>query len=88
MCPVRKTVDYQRERAKISAAGCQSHQLPPTRDALRQHVRRANFQAGVWQRSLYAKADVPSPDGHGWLVDEKGKLAIFWMFKQLGLLEP
>ena len=50
--------------------------LPPTQDALFQHVLRSNFQAHLWKACLQPGA-VPHPDGHGWCMDGE-KLAIVW----------
>ena len=55
-----------------------SQQLPPTRDALRNHVKRANYQAAIWKHALKAKADIPSPDGHGWTLCDN-TLQVHWM---------
>ena len=52
--------------------------LPPNSDSLKQHLLRANYQAGIHRRCLEPRPDVPNPDGHGWLVDELG-LKIKWM---------
>ena len=35
--------------------------IPPTQDALLQHVRRAVYQAGIWTMSTQAQQVVPSP---------------------------
>ena len=52
--------------------------LPPTKDCLLQHIKRSNYQAGVYRRCLKQKNGAPSPVGHGWkLVD--GALQIVWM---------
>ena len=56
-----------------------SSQLLPTRDALQHHIRRANYQAALWQRALQAQPNIPSPESHGWVVDVNGNLAILWM---------
>ena len=62
----------------LSIKSAQGENLPPTQDALLEHVQRANYQAGVWSRALPAKPDIPSPCDHGWeLVD--GQLAVKWM---------
>ena len=50
----------------FATKAAQGDQLPPTRDALVQHVRRANYQAGIWLRALEATPNIPSPVGHGW----------------------
>lgn len=52
--------------------------LPPTRDCLKKHVQRANYQAFIWKRCLLALIVAPSPAGRGWeLKDEE--LTIHWM---------
>ena len=43
----------------------QTCHLPPTKDALKNHVARVNYQACIWKRSLQCDAVKPSPDGHG-----------------------
>lgn len=40
--------------------------LPPTKDALTQHLKRANHQATIWRKSLHTVQDIPNPDGNGW----------------------
>ena len=47
-----------------------SDQMPPTQDALRQHVLRANYQAGVWQRAL-EREPANSWSCWSWLVSHK-----------------
>uniref|UniRef100_UPI00358DF722 uncharacterized protein n=1 Tax=Myxine glutinosa TaxID=7769 RepID=UPI00358DF722 len=51
--------------------------MPPNQDALRQHIKRANYQAGIYKRSLQPIPDIPDPDGYGWMMEEE--LAINWM---------
>ena len=60
----------------------ESHQLPPCQDCLRKHAKRANYQAGLWRRSLLNNAETPNPVGTGWTletVDSNDILAIDWM---------
>ena len=58
----------------------QSGQLPPCEDTLRQHTNRANYQAGIWRRSLENFPLIPNPaDGHGWINSDNGNLNIRWM---------
>ena len=40
--------------------------LPPTKDALLQHVRRAVYQAGIWTTSAQTQQVVPSPQDFAW----------------------
>ena len=44
--------------------------LPPTSDSLLQHTKRANYQAYVWKKALVATQRLPSPDGHGWKLED------------------
>ena len=47
--------------------------IPPTKGALTQHVRRAVFQAGyVWGQALISQQDIPSPTEWGWEQSENG----------------
>ena len=55
-----------------------SSQLPPCRDTLHLHAKRANCQAAVWQHALQPRPIVPSPDGHGWKIED-GQLVIHWL---------
>ena len=52
-----------------------------THDALEQHVKRANYQAAVWQRALQPAPATPSPHGHGWIFDGSDGLQICWMIQ-------
>ena len=41
--------------------------IPPTKDALLQHVKRAAYQSGfVWGQCLIVNPDLPSPSNWGW----------------------
>lgn len=40
--------------------------LPPTKDALLQHSKRAAYQAGVWCTSEHSQQHTPNPEGWGW----------------------
>ena len=66
--------------ALFCAKAAESSHLPPTQDALEQHIQHANYQAAVWQRALDAEPTTPSPHGHGWaLSPDKSSLSISWM---------
>ena len=56
-----------------------SGQIPPCKDALKQHTQRANYQSAIWRRSLQNFPEIPSPtEGHGWIM-VKGNLEIYWL---------
>ena len=60
----------------------ESHQLPPCRDYLAQHVQRANYQAAIWQRCPEQNPAIPSPEGRGWKIEKEGNvdhLVVHWM---------
>ena len=54
---------------------CQKKQknetLPPTSDSLRQHIHRANYQTYIWRCSLDGFQEIPSPVGHGWVIEDE-----------------
>ena len=51
--------------------------LPPNSDCLLNHIERANYQTAVWNQSLSPQMNIPSPAGHGWILD--GEYKILWM---------
>ena len=63
-------------RYKLFAAkGCRLKDLPPTEDALMQHLKRVDYQVKIWKASLEAKPIFPCPVSTGaWHVDESLKL--------------
>ena len=48
-------------------------QLPPCQKALHQHIRRANYQVGIWKAAHVPQPRIPqATDGHGWTtIDDK-----------------
>ena len=58
----------------------ESSQLPPCEDCLFMHAMRANYQTGIWRRSLKQHPQVPSPVEHGWARDDEGQLTVEWMW--------
>ena len=48
--------------------------LPPCQDSLYMHIQRASYQAWIWNSSLEGYLEIPSPVGHGWVLDESDKL--------------
>ena len=52
--------------------------LPPCRESLKMHVRRANYQALIWKKADQATPSIPGPDGHGWKANVEGELEIYW----------
>ena len=69
---------YQLFRTKDG--NVESGQLPPCKDCLDMHAARANYQAGIWRRSLQSNPSIPSPvDCIGWKLDDDAQLQINWM---------
>lgn len=53
--------------------------IPPTKGALLQHVRRAVYQAGLcWSQSLRAEMNLPQPEGWGWTRANNGTWEVVW----------
>ena len=55
--------------------------LPPTKDSLVQHTKRANLQAYIWKHALEAMQPEMNPVGHGWHL-ENGKLVPLFTTKE------
>ncbi len=51
--------------------------IPPTSDALDQHLKRSVFQASIWITAHEPLALVPSPCNHGWM-EKGGQLVPIW----------
>ena len=51
--------------------------IPPTRDALDQHLKMSVFQASIWTIAHLAMMPVNNPTDHGW-KEENGKLLPVW----------
>ena len=51
--------------------------IPPTSDALDQHLKRSVFQASIWAAAHMSMIPVNNPTNHGW-KEEDGKLLPVW----------
>ena len=61
--------DRDRVRYKLFCRkNAQTCNLTPSKDALKYHIARANYQTSIWHNSMEAAAHTPSPHGHGWDV--------------------
>lgn len=49
----------------------QSENLPPTQEALRQAIKRANYQALVWNMDTVPDPQLPSPETFGWKLENE-----------------
>lgn len=53
--------------------------IPPSKAALFQHVKRACLQGGhIWGQALVAQSHLPIPSDWGWKLDPEGYWAPFW----------
>ena len=60
--------------------------LPPTKNALLQHVKRCIYQVGVWYNSFYAHPLQPySPVNYGWREDESGWTPVWITIPEVAL---
>lgn len=51
--------------------------IPPTQDALVQHLKRAHLQTYIWRQSLVSKPDIPLPINCGWKLENDVLLPLF-----------
>jgi len=47
--------------------------LPPTQDALLQHVKWVAYHAGIWCTSEQSEQHAPAPEGWGWTLDKESQ---------------
>ncbi len=66
-------------RYDMLSKGSESHQIP-TQDALKLHIRRANYQMMLWKHALGGQYQPPIANGHGW-VKNGDSLDIVWMLE-------
>ena len=72
--------DLRYEIFRLRNGDVSSGQLPPCKDALWQHTKRANYQAAIWRRSLQNVPTIPdATDGHGWKLDGDLQIFIEWI---------
>ena len=87
---------YEKTSNLISVNECRQHlfvkkgktmeALPPTRDALLQHVFRSAYQAGyVWSQSMLPMQQLPVPEQWGWKKDDE-KFIPFWTEKPVAAI--
>jgi len=50
--------------------------LPPRKDELNLHKKRANYQAAIWRRVKTAYIDAPPPEHHERIVENHGSIDI------------
>ncbi|CAG9823956.1 unnamed protein product [Phaedon cochleariae] len=59
-------------RVLFTKSDRQLKSIPPTRNALEQHAKRASIQSQVWRQSLERKQNFPDSADFGWKICEEG----------------
>ena len=76
--PLKKVNDARKQL--FCHGNRQVENIPPTKEVLHQHVKRAAFQAGhIWGQSQILKPEVPLPHEWGWVKSDKDGWQPFWM---------
>ena len=66
-------------RRKLVGEGRTVDRIPPTENALKEHIKRAVYQAGyVWAQSLETHMSLPEATLWGWKHDNDGELTPVW----------
>ena len=73
-----KVNDLRYQLFRVKKGDVDSSQLPPCQDTRLLHGMRANYQACLWKRCLQQEMDTPSPEGHGWMIED-GQNVVDWM---------
>ena len=55
--------------------------LPPTKDALYLHIKRAHYQSLIWKKANFPDPSLPEALAFGWKVTETGRLKPILMTK-------
>ena len=76
--PEEHDIDNARYKMFCRSKTPEPYQLPPTKDELLQHIKRANYQSFVWKQALDSSFEVESPVGHGWQEND-GNLEVMEM---------
>ena len=71
-------------RYEMLTKGAESHNIPPTKDALHLHIKRANYQTFIWKQALNPNFEIPVPYGNGGKVSDDG-ITVEWMTKDPAL---
>lgn len=67
------------ERTLFTKKGTGLEGLPPTHDALKQHVMRATYQGGyVWGQATIPTPVLPDPTDWGWTLGREGHMQPRW----------
>ena len=54
------------------------HTLPPNKESLVLHCKRANYQTALWRQSLMPMITAPLPNTFGWICNADASLTIQW----------
>ena len=75
--PNSPLTSINRVRSKMFQKGMKElENLPPTADALKQHILRAHFQAAVWRSANIPQPDIPVPTDSGWSLVQDSLLPV------------
>jgi len=69
-------IDYIRYTLFCSPSKRTQCSLPPRKNELNLHVKRANYQAVIWRRVKTAYIDAPPPEHYGWIVENHSSIII------------
>ena len=71
--------EIDQARQKLFAKRTNVKQIPPTRAAMEQHIKRAIYQGGhLWGQTLVASPVLPSPTNWGWMKTTDGMFEPYW----------
>ena len=59
--------------------------LPPSQEALKQHLKRACFQSNCWNKALLSNQVLPSPADWGWKLGATGWEALWTILPEASL---
>ena len=57
--------------------GLENDKLPPCKDSLMMHIKRANYQCALWKQATEKYPCIPSPTENGWVKESNGLKPVF-----------
>ena len=66
-------MEVNQARKHLFAHKCRAlENIPPTQAALQQQIKRACYQANIWNQSLVLQSELLNPSNWGWTKDASG----------------
>ena len=73
-----KVSDLRYQLFRVKKGDVDSSQVQHCQDTIILYAMQANYQALIWKWCLEQETETPSPEGHGWMIEDS-QIVIDWM---------